>query len=175
MHRRTAGELARALHEAGRAVGWPVAPNAPRLEHWSRAHDAALARLHVTDPKGDERCAECRAAGQLSSCSLGGWRRLLLRLEGGGQFIASPVERLSDPEGRREVHLAVKGMQCPECMMRVGAGALSVNGVSEVEVGLDDGKLRVLIALGATAGDDEVAASVRERGFEARLISEPFR
>ena len=170
---RTANMLAQSLHQAGRSVGWPVATEAPSLEHWSRIQDAALARLHVADPEADDRCAECRAASQLSSCSLGGWRRLLLRLEGGGgQFIASPVQRLGDPDGRRELRLAVTGMRCPECMMRAGAGALSVQGVDEVEVRLDDGSMRVLIAFGATAEDEEVAAAVREQGFEARRIAE---
>jgi len=168
---RTAAALAQALHEAGRAVAWPVAPKAPDPAEWSLARDAAMARLAATDPDVDERCADCRAARRLSSCSLGGWRRLLLRLEGSGRFIASPVERASDPDGRREVCLAVTGMKCSECMLRAGASALSVKGVEEVEVRMDDGEMRALIASWATASDDDVAAAVREQGFEARVIA----
>lgn len=168
--RHTAHGLAQALHGAGQTAGWPVAPKAPEAAHWNAARDAALARLQA-DADSDGRCADCRAARRLSSCSLGGWRRLVLRQEGDGLFRASGEEPAGDPDGRREVYLAVTGMQCPECMLRAGASALSVKGVDEVEVRLDNGEMRVLIASSATVSSGDVAAAVRAQGFGAEVIT----
>jgi len=169
--RRTAHALAEALHGAGRAAGWPVAPEAPEAAQWNAARDAALARLPAGAEDGDGRCADCRAAHRSSSCSLGGWRRLVLRHEGDGLFIASGTEPAGVPDGRREVCLAVAGMRCPECMLRAGTGALAVKGVDEVEVRLDEGEMRVLVASSATVGDDDLVAAVRAQGFGAEMIT----
>lgn len=170
VRRRTGHALAQALHGAGRAAGWPVAPEAPEAAQWDAAREAALARLPATDQDGDERCADCRAARRLSSCSLGGWRHLVLRQEGGGGFIASGTEPVGDADGRREVCLSVTGMRCPECMLRAGAGAIAVKGVEEVGVRLDDGEMCILIAWSATVRDEDVAAAVRAQGFGAAVI-----
>ncbi len=171
VRRRTGHALAHALHGAARTAGWPVAPEAPEAAHWNTVLDAALARMRTADTDGDGRCTDCRAAARrVSSCSLGGWRRLVLRQEHDGLFMVSGTEPAGDPEGRREVRLVVTGMQCPECMLHAGAGALSVKGVDEVEVRLDTGEMRVLIALSGIVSDDDVATVVRAQGFGVEVI-----
>jgi hypothetical protein len=152
--------------------GWPVSAEAPEAARWNAARDAALARMRVADADGDGRCAACRAAGRMSSCSLGGWRRLVLRQEGDG-LLVSGEESPGEPDGRREVRLAVTGMQCPECMLHAGAGALSVRGVEEVEVKLDCGEMRVLLALSAIVRDADLATAVRTQRFGAAVIMNP--
>jgi copper chaperone CopZ len=169
--RRTASALAHALYEAALAVEWPAAPQAPNEAEWFLARDAALAQVAAGMPGADERCAACRAASKVTSCSLAGWRRLLLRTEGTGRFSASPVERPSTPDGRRQVDLAITGMECSECMLRAGSAVLSLKGVEEVEVLLDDGELHALVASWATATDDDVAAAVQGQGFQVQEIS----
>ena len=62
------------------------------------------------------------------------------------------------------------GMQCPECMLRAGGGAISLDWVDEVEVRLDEGEIRVLAGLGAAADADELAAAVRGQGFGAEVL-----
>jgi hypothetical protein len=168
--RRTAHALAQALHDSGRTVGWPVSPEAPEAAQWNAAREAALARMQGADADSDGRCNACRAARRLSSCSLGGWRRLVLRQDGNGLLLASGEEPAGDPDGRREVRLAVTGMECPECMLHAGAGALSVKGVDEVEVRLGNGEMRVLIALSAIVSDEDLATAVRRQGFGAAVI-----
>ena len=58
-------------------------------------------------------------------------------------------------------------------MLHAGAGALSVQGVDEVEVRLDNGEMRVLIALSPIVSDEELATAVRAQGFGAEVISPP--
>jgi hypothetical protein len=171
VRRHTAHTLAQALHGAGRTAGWPVSPEAPEAAQWDAARSAALARMQAADADRDGRCTDCRAAGRLSSCSLGGWRRLVLRRENHGNFIVSGEEPAGDPGGRGEVRLAVTGMRCPECMLHAGAGALSVKGVDEVEVRLDNGEMRILIASSATVSDEDLATAVRAQGLGAEVIT----
>jgi hypothetical protein len=170
-HRRTAHELAVALHDAGRAAGWRMAPSAPAAADWDAVRTAAVARLQPGGEGGDDRCQTCRDLGRLSSCSLGGWRRLVLQRAVGSSIMASGMAPVSKRGERRELRLAVTGMQCPECMLRAGGGAIALAWVDEIEVRLDEGELRVLVGLGATADADELVAAVRAQGFGAEVMS----
>ena len=128
--------------------------------------------MSSVDADADKRCAECTAVGQLSSCSLSGWERLLLRVEKDNQLMVSADEPVQDQAGRREVLLTATGMNCPECMMRAGAGAMSVKGVNEVEIKLAPGQIRVLLQPWSTAKAEEIATAIRAKGFGVRLREE---
>ena len=167
--RRTAHGLAVALHSAGQEAGWPLATWAPEAGRWRQAREAALARLQTAGAERDGRCADCRAARRLSSCSLGGWGRLLLRATDDGFLMASGTEPASISKGR-EVRLAVSGLRCPECMLRAAAGAIALDGVDEVEVRLGDGVMRILLAPGGSMRARDLADAVRAQGYGAEVL-----
>ncbi len=165
---RAAHSLAIALHETGAAAGWPVPDMAPDKESWQSAREEAMRRLQAAGSASDERCSDCRETGRLSSCSLGGWRRLLMRMEDETRFTASGTQPPSPADGRQELQLSIQGMRCAECMLRVGSGIVSVEGVAELELLLDEAKLRVLLMPGSTTSVEDLAEAIRAQGFGVR-------
>ena len=166
----TASDLAQALYYSGEKIGWPVAALAPDSSNWIHSHKETLSRLDSKKSEEGERCLECKAVGQLSSCSLGGWNRLMLRIEEGHQLMVSAEAPLKEKGDRQEIRLAVSGMNCPECMMRASAGAMSVKGVNETEVKLATGEMRALLLSNAVASDEEIAKAIEAEGFKVHLV-----
>jgi len=96
--RRSGHELVVALHEASRRAGFPVSGAPPDEADFSAARERAMERLRAPE-ESDVRCATCVAAGRLTSCSLGGWTRLLVRAEGDGTVAVSGTEPPSPAGG----------------------------------------------------------------------------
>lgn len=79
-----------------------------------------------------------------------------------------PIEKYVNPQAQREAHmaiLAVWGMGCPNCAMRVRNGLLSLDGVVSADIDLERGlayvdylptetDLHALILAIAAAGND---------------------
>jgi hypothetical protein len=169
--RKHAHDLANALHSASQTIGWPSAPAAPLAAHWDTARAAAMGRLAEASGDVDDRCDVCRAERELSPCSLGGWRRMVLGTEGDGSFMASGSVSASAADGRRVVRLDVRGMRCPECMLRAGMGALAHKGVREIEVDLDQGFMVIQLAPEAMLTGLDLAMAVSGQGFTAEVAS----
>ena len=174
--RRSGHGLAAALYSAGQAGGWPLHSSAPLEAAWRASHASALDRLRAAKAGGDTRCSVCREEGQGSSCSVAGWRRLLLRTERGGRLIISGGEPMTLQDHGRIVHLSIVGLSCPECMVRAAGSLVSVRGVREVEVLLDEGQAVVQFLPTAIATDEDLALALRGQGFGAALVlSSPAR
>ena len=75
-----------------------------------------------------------------------------------------------DANFRLEICLYVTGLRCPECMVRAGEGALSVRGVEEVEMRLEDGQACALIGRSATVSQEDLLDAVRAQGFGAEAM-----
>jgi len=69
---------------------------------------------------------------------------------------------------RCELDLAVEGMDCPACALKVEAGARSVTGVISAEASAVTGALRVVHD--GTVRPEDVAAAVKARGYRVRLL-----
>jgi hypothetical protein len=169
--RRSGHGLAVSLHEAGRTAGFPLADRSPGAEAFTAARKRALEHLRASTG-GDVRCATCKAAGRLSSCSLGEWTRLLARSEGDGKVIVSGHEPPSPAGGRREIRLRLTGMLCPECMLRAATGPIGLDGLDELEVLLEVGEMRVLLGWMTDIDAADLVEAVREQGFGAEVLPE---
>lgn len=170
---RTGHSLAASLYHAGAELGWPVAPEPPHAEQWPGARRSALSGLQAAaGSREDPRCPACRAQGPPAPCSFGAARRLLMRRDGRTGMI-SPAEPAGDPGEHHVVSLAVTGMGCTRCMLRAGAPLLAMKAVREVEVRLDEARIRVLMSSSQEHSNDALAAAVRSQGFGAKVIRRP--
>lgn len=68
----------------------------------------------------------------------------------------------------KETILAVDGMTCSSCIRHVTAALRELPGISEVEVKLNDGKVRVAHDAEA-ASTDEMIAALGNAGYDSRI------
>jgi len=168
--RRSGHELAVALHETARKAGFPVSGAPPDEADFAAARERALERLRAPE-ESDVRCATCAAAERLTSCSLGGWTRLVARAEGDGTVTVSGTEPASPAGGWNVLRLRLSGLDCPECMLRAAAGPIALDGIEEVEVVLDAARMRVLFTPVRDADVDAALVALRAQRFGA--VAEP--
>jgi copper chaperone CopZ len=66
-----------------------------------------------------------------------------------------------------KIQFAVQGMTCQRCVARVKAAAMSVAGVTNVEVALDTGKAIALFGAGLQANAPAIAKAITDAGYPA--------
>ncbi|EYF07635.1 heavy-metal-associated domain-containing protein [Chondromyces apiculatus] len=70
------------------------------------------------------------------------------------------------------ISFEVSGMTCQNCVRHVGTALRKIPGVRDVEVNLDQGTARVMLAEGkageATAG--AMLAAIQDAGYEAKVL-----
>jgi copper chaperone CopZ len=66
-----------------------------------------------------------------------------------------------------KIHFAVQGMTCQRCVARVKAAAMSVAGVTNVEVALDTGKAIALLGAGIPNIAPAIANAITDVGYPA--------
>jgi hypothetical protein len=163
---------------AGRVVGWP-GPGGSWLAWTLLSGLVALLPFYWLPREREDATAANdlpRLAGDLAS--LHDWfaraegkpRVLVLRQEGDGQVSVWETRSAHDANFRLEICLHVTEPRCPECLYRAGAGALSVPGVEEVEMSLDDGQACAVIGRSATVSPEDLLAAVRAQGFGAEAM-----
>lgn len=69
---------------------------------------------------------------------------------------------------KKETLLAVDGMTCSSCVRHVTAALRELSGVSEVEVKLKDGKVRIAHDADG-ASTDEMIAALGDAGYDSRV------
>jgi len=163
---------------AGRVVGWP-GPGGSWLV-WTLATGlvALLPFGWLAREREDGTAASDlpRLAGDLAS--LRDWfaraegkpRVLVLRQEGDGQVSVWGTRSALDANVRLEICLYVTEPRCPACLLRAGAGALSVRGVEEVEMRLEDGQACAVIGKSATVSEEDLLAALRAQGIGAEAM-----
>jgi len=124
------------------------------------------------------QCDRCAARGQISQCTLGGWRYMVavkpdfgdrngILLAGG----ATRPDFHDEPQATgRVIDLAVSGMACPDCSFMVVAGMLSLDHVQRVEVDFDAGQAQVIVDPPDAVTDEQLIDAVTAQGFGATVV-----
>ena len=82
------------------------------------------------------------------------------------QARAQDDKRLEDPD----VIIEVDGLACPFCAYGIEKRLKKIDGVAELSVLLEEGKVQLKLAEGATVSEERLQKAVAEAGFETRSI-----
>lgn len=186
-HLRTGPALAASLHQAMLDLGFTPtgpAPDRDALDAVKRRIQAHLAR-EISDDSGRpgvKLCARCAARGDLGTCVLANWRRVVarkvesdepgdnsLRIELTGDAATLAAEGESHDTAGAAFDLQINGLACPECMKQVVATALFVPQVSRVALDLDSGTARVWTRDASEEIRRELVSRLTDRGYPAQL------
>lgn len=74
-------------------------------------------------------------------------------------------------EGTKVVNLKVDGMTCVGCVSSVVASAKGIEGVSDVEVNLQEGQAWILIDEATTTTDEAIAKAISEGSIKATVLT----
>lgn len=82
------------------------------------------------------------------------------------QARAQDDKRLKDPD----VIIEIGGLACPFCAYGIEKRLKKIDGVAELSVLLEEGKVQLKLEEGATVSEERLQQAVAEAGFEARSI-----
>jgi len=82
------------------------------------------------------------------------------------QANAQDDKRIEDPD----IIIEVDGIACPFCAYGIEKRLKRIDGVAELSVLLEEGRVQLKMDEGATVSEERLREAVAEAGFEARSI-----
>ncbi len=70
-----------------------------------------------------------------------------------------------------DIIIEVDGLACPFCTFGIEKKLKKIEGVDELVVYLEDGKIEMSLKEGATVSEEQIERAIAEAGFEARSIT----
>ena len=69
-------------------------------------------------------------------------------------------------------HIEVDGIACPFCLYGIEKKLRKLDGVTEIQSDLEEGRIFIKVADGATLSEDRVREAVKSAGFTLRSFEE---
>ncbi len=79
----------------------------------------------------------------------------------------TPPSSLDEPD----IIIEVDGLACPFCTFGIEKKLKKIEGVDELVVYLEEGKVEMSLKEGATVSEEQIEKAIAEAGFEARSIT----